>query len=63
MSAEDLVGLLGTFSPILVMAEADRRRLLDDARERLATSLGLGDDATVDLGFRADAFRSRPTDG
>jgi SAM-dependent methyltransferase len=61
MTAEDLVGLLGTFSPVLVMAEADRRRLLDDARTRLTTSLGLRDDATVELGFRADAFRARPT--
>ncbi len=59
LNAEDLVGLLGTFSWVLLMEEDARTRLFDSARTALHDMLGDDDDATVEVGYRADAWRAR----
>lgn len=58
MTADQLVGLLGTFSAILLMEDDERRRLLDEARRLLDDVLGISGDTTIDLAFRADAWRA-----
>jgi SAM-dependent methyltransferase len=57
--ADDLVGLLGTFSWVLLMEERARTRLLETARRVLDETLGMAGDATVDVGFRADVWKAR----
>ena len=59
LNAEELVGLLGTFSWVLLMEDAARDRLLDAARSALRDMLGVEGDATVDVGYRADVYRAR----
>lgn len=59
LNAEDLVGLLGTFSWVILMEENARNRLLESARSALRDMLGVDGDATVEVGYRADVFRAR----
>jgi SAM-dependent methyltransferase len=59
LNADDLIGLLGTFSWILTMADDARERVLSEARRLLRDVLGVEGDVTVDIAFRADAFRAR----
>jgi SAM-dependent methyltransferase len=59
LTAEDLVGLLGTFSWVILMEDDARARLLDAARRALLDMLGNDGDATVDVGYRADVWRAR----
>ncbi len=59
LSAEEIVGMLGTMSWVITMDEARRARLFAQARHLLGESLGLEGEATIDVGFRADAFRTR----
>ena len=54
LNAEELVGLLGTFSWVILMEDDARARLLDAARRALRDMLGVDGDATVDVGYRAD---------
>jgi SAM-dependent methyltransferase len=61
MTADDLVGLLGTFSWVILMEAADRERLLDQARRLLVRHLGLEGGATVDVAQRCDAWRTTRT--
>lgn len=58
LTADELVGLLGTLSWIITMGEEARERILRRARRLLRDLLGLEGDVTVDVAFRADAWRS-----
>ena len=59
LNSEELIGLLGTFSWIITMPEETRTRVVGEARRLLRDVVGLEGDATVDVGFRSDAFRAR----
>jgi SAM-dependent methyltransferase len=63
LNADELIGLLGTISWIILMPEQTRERVLAEARRLLAELLGVEGDVTVDVQFRADAWRSRRNDG
>jgi SAM-dependent methyltransferase len=58
MSLDDIVGLIGTFSWMLTLADDERAALLDDARTTMGRVLGIDGDQTVDIGFGADAYRT-----
>ncbi len=62
LNADELVGLLGTFSWVILMEEDARARLLDAARRALRDMLGVDGDATVDVGYRADVWKARRQD-
>jgi SAM-dependent methyltransferase len=59
LTADELMGLLGTLSWVITMADEPREQLIDTARRALADHLGLVGDRTVDVAFRADVWRSR----
>ncbi len=59
LTADELIGLLGTFSWIIVMPEENRLRLFNEARRILRELLGVEGEITVDVGFRAEAWRTR----
>ena len=59
LNADEIVGLLGTLSWIITMADDARERLFSEARRLLKEFLGVEGDVTVDVAFRADAWRSR----
>lgn len=58
LNADELIGLLNTFSWIITMDEATRRGVLAEARRLLSQLLGVEGDVTVDIAFRAEAWRS-----
>jgi SAM-dependent methyltransferase len=62
LDADELIGLLGTFSWIITMPEETRTRVVATARRLLRELLGVEGDVTVDVAFRADAWRSRRND-
>jgi SAM-dependent methyltransferase len=62
LNADDLIGLLGTLSWMITMAEAKRQRVLAEARRLLRELLGVEGETTVDVAFRSDAWRSRRHD-
>jgi Methyltransferase domain len=59
LNADDLIGLLGTLSWVIVMADDKRERLLETARRVLRDALGVSGEVTVDIGYRAEVFRAR----
>jgi SAM-dependent methyltransferase len=59
LTADDLVGLLGTFSWVILMEEDARQRLFDTARRVLREALGVEGDVTVDVGYRCEVWRAR----
>jgi SAM-dependent methyltransferase len=59
LTADDLVGLLGTFSWVLLMEEDARQRLYETARRVLRDMLGVEGDVTVDVGYRCEVWRAR----
>jgi SAM-dependent methyltransferase len=59
LNADDLIGLLGTFSWIILLPEERRRAVLAEARRLLGELLGVVGEKTVDVAYRADAWRSR----
>jgi SAM-dependent methyltransferase len=59
LNADELIGLLGTFSWIITMSEAQRSRVFAEARRLLKDALGIAGDVTVDLQYRAEAWRAR----
>jgi SAM-dependent methyltransferase len=59
LTADQLIGLLGTYSWVILMGEADRRRLFDTARLLLRDALGVEGDATFDLAYRTEVWRAR----
>jgi SAM-dependent methyltransferase len=58
LSADQLVGIVGTLSSVILLGPARRDELLNDARRLLRDHLGLAGAATTDLGFRADCWRA-----
>lgn len=62
LNADDLIGLLGTLSWIITMPEETRLRVISEARRLLKELLGVEGDVTVDVAFRAEAWRSRRND-
>jgi SAM-dependent methyltransferase len=59
LTADDLIGLLGTFSWVILMEDEARSRLLETARRVLRDALGVSGDVTVDVGYRAELFKAR----
>jgi SAM-dependent methyltransferase len=59
LTADDLIGLLGTFSWVILMEDEARQRLIETARQVLRDSLGVSGDVTVDVGYRAEVFKAR----
>ncbi len=62
LNADEMIGLLGTLSWIITMPEETRQRVIAGARRLLAELLGVEGDVTVDVSFRADAWRARRLD-
>ncbi len=59
LNAEELIGLLGTFSWVIMMEDDARATLFETARRLLRDALGVEGDATVDVGFRAEVWKAR----
>ena len=59
LNADELIGLLGTFSWIITMPEKTRDGVIAEARRLLRELLGVEGEVTVDVTFRSDAWRSR----
>ena len=59
LTADDLIGLLGTFSWVILMEDEARQRLFETARQVLHDALGVSGDVTVDVGYRAEVFKAR----
>ena len=59
LTAEHLIGLLGTLSWIILMEHDDRQRLFDTARRLLRDALGVAGDVTVDVDFVCDTYKAR----
>jgi SAM-dependent methyltransferase len=62
LNADDLIGLLGTFSWIITMPDDTRERVIAEARRLLRELLGVEGDVTVDVAFRSEAWRCRRSD-
>jgi SAM-dependent methyltransferase len=62
LNADELVGLLGTFSWVILMDDDARSRLFETARRVLRDALGVSGDVTVDIGYRAEVFKARRHD-
>ncbi len=59
LNADELIGLLGTFSWVILMEDEARTRLFDTSRRVLRDALGVSGDVTVDIGYRAEVFKAR----
>jgi SAM-dependent methyltransferase len=62
LSADQLVGIVGTLSAVIVLGPEQREQLLEDTRRLLRERLGLEGTATTDLRFRADCWRASRID-
>jgi SAM-dependent methyltransferase len=58
VTADQLIGLLGTFSWVILMDQTSRSGVFGAAR-RLLQAEGVEGDVTVDMGYRSDAWRAR----
>ena len=58
LTADDLIGLLGTFSWFLTMDDDARERIFTEARRLLRDLMGVEGDVTVDVLFRCVAYRT-----
>jgi hypothetical protein len=58
LTADDLIGLLGTLSWVILKEPDEREALFSTARRLLRDVLGVEGDATIDLTFRCDAYRA-----
>lgn len=58
LTADDLIGLLGTMSMFILMAEDERERVFGEARRLLKELLGVEGEVAVDVGFKVDAWRA-----
>jgi hypothetical protein len=59
LNADELIGLLGTFSWVILMEEEALARLFETARRVLRDMLGVSGDVTVEVGYRAEVFKAR----
>jgi hypothetical protein len=58
LTAEDLLGLLGTFSWVILMDDETRSGVFEMARTLLAQG-GIEGDATIDVGYSAAGWKAR----
>jgi SAM-dependent methyltransferase len=58
LNAEELLGLLSTFSWVITLPDDTRAGVMDEART-LLTEFGIEGPATVDVAWRTDAWRAR----
>jgi SAM-dependent methyltransferase len=58
LDADGLLGLIGTFSSVILMSDQARQNLLTGTRRVLAEVLGIEGDVTIDMTFRAEVWRS-----
>jgi hypothetical protein len=58
LDADELIGLLGTFSWVMTMPDETREGVLAEARRLLRDVLGVEGAVTVDVAFRSDAWRA-----
>lgn len=61
LNADELIGLLGTLSWIILLPEEERDRIFTTARRLLGEMMGIEGTVTVDVAYRAAAFRTTPT--
>jgi SAM-dependent methyltransferase len=59
LTADQIIGLLGTLSWIIVMPEDERQRLFETARRLLRDFLVVEGDVTADVDFACNAYRAR----
>ena len=59
LTADQLIGLVGTYSWVILMEEGEKQRLFDTARRVLRDALGVEGGATFDLGYRTEGWRAR----
>jgi SAM-dependent methyltransferase len=59
LTADDLIGLLGTFSWIITMPDERRTYVISEVRRLLGDALGISGDVTVDVQYRSEAWRTR----
>jgi SAM-dependent methyltransferase len=62
LNADELVGLLGTFSWIILLSDERKERIFTEARRLLKEVLGVEGDVTIDVDFRCEAWKTRRTD-
>jgi SAM-dependent methyltransferase len=58
LTADELIGLLGTFSWIITMPDERRAQVISLARQVLRDSLGVSGDVTVDVQYRSEVWRT-----
>jgi SAM-dependent methyltransferase len=63
MSPQDLVALLGTYSPVLAMSESDRARLYETSHEYIDKHPQLAGRELIDVPFRTVCWRTRLAPG
>jgi SAM-dependent methyltransferase len=63
LSADQVVGMLGTYSRVILLPGDQRRLVADEARRLLREQAGLEGSATVRLPFRGQCWRALRTSG
>ncbi|MFZ0667595.1 MAG: class I SAM-dependent methyltransferase [Acidimicrobiales bacterium] len=58
LTADEIVGMLGTMSSFILLDDETRQAAFSEARRLLRDLLGIEGDATVNLEFRAEAYKS-----
>lgn len=61
LTADELLGLLGTFSWIITMTDDRRAHVMSEARRVLGDGLGVAGEVTADVQYRCEAWRTRLT--
>ena len=61
LTADELIGLLGTFSWIITMPDERRTQVISLARQVLRDGLGISGDVTVDVQYRSEVWRTHLT--
>jgi SAM-dependent methyltransferase len=59
LTADDLIGLLGTFSWVILMDEGAREQLFETARRFLRDSMSVDGATTIAVPYRAEVWRAR----
>ncbi len=58
LTADELIGLLNTFSWIITMPDDRRAYVISKARRALRDGLGISGDVTVDIQYRSEVWRT-----
>jgi ubiquinone/menaquinone biosynthesis C-methylase UbiE len=58
LTADELIGLVGTFSWIITMPDERRAQVTSLARQVLRDSLGVSGDVTIDVQYRSEVWRT-----